>query len=85
MPARKVPTISPLGAAVRARRKNLRLSQEQLGRLSGCGRIFIHALERGKKTVRLDKVLDVLRTLGLQLAVEAGKDGLVARTDGPAH
>jgi y4mF family transcriptional regulator len=63
-----------LGAAVRERRKALRLTQETLSQLAGCGVVFVYALERGTKSgLRLDKVLDVLSILGLQLTVESGK------------
>lgn len=65
---------SELGAAVRERRKALRLTQETLSQLAGCGVVFVYALERGTKAgLRLDKVLDVLAILGLQLTVEPGK------------
>ena len=58
-----------LGAEVRARRKQLRLTQQRLGELAGVGVIFISQLERGKKTVRLDKLLLVLNVLGLDLKI----------------
>lgn len=56
-----------LGAGVRARRKALRLTQGQLAELSGCGPDFLYDLERGKPTVRLDKLVPVLGALGLKL------------------
>lgn len=58
-----------LGAAVRARRRRLGLRQEELADLAGCSERFVHTLETGKPTVRLDKVLAVLTVLGLDLAV----------------
>ena len=62
------------GEAVRAQRKALRISQETLSQLAGCGVVFVYALERGTKTgLRLDKVLDVLFVLEPQLAVEPGR------------
>ncbi len=63
-----------LGAALRRRRKALGLSQDETARLSGCGRLFISEVERGKKSVRLDKLIELLRTLGLQLEIRPGKD-----------
>jgi HTH-type transcriptional regulator/antitoxin HipB len=62
-----------LGKAVRARRKSLRLTQHDLSALAGCGPVFLYDLEIGKPTLRLDKVIDVLAILGLQLSVEVGK------------
>jgi HTH-type transcriptional regulator / antitoxin HipB len=43
-----------------------------LAELAGCSERFVHTLEHGKGSVRIDKVLDVLRVLGLDLAVVAG-------------
>lgn len=65
-----------LGAAIRRQRKILRLTQQQLAELAGCGVAFIYLLETGKPSVRMDKVLDVLLVLGLQLELEPGKEGI---------
>lgn len=62
-----------LGRAVRARRKALRLTQIDLSRLAGCGPDFIYDVEAGKASLRLDKLLDVLAVLGLELIVAQGK------------
>jgi HTH-type transcriptional regulator/antitoxin HipB len=58
-----------LGSELRARRKLLRLTQEELAVLAGCGPDFLYDLERGKPTVRLDKLVPVLDVLGLELKV----------------
>ena len=63
---------------VRRRRKTLRLTQHDLAALAGCGPDFLYDLEKGKPTLRLDKVIAVLSTLGIQLRLEAGSAGLVA-------
>lgn len=68
-----------LGAAVRERRRLLKLTQIELAGLARCGPAFLYQLETGKTSLRLDKVLDVLEVLGLQLAVENGKERLVIR------
>jgi HTH-type transcriptional regulator/antitoxin HipB len=65
-----------LGAALRARRKSLGLTQEELCRLAGCGLAFLYELESGKPTVRLDKVLAVLGVLGLELSLAEGRHPL---------
>jgi len=70
-----------LAAAVRARRKALGVTQIELARLAGCGPVFVYALESGKKTLRLDKLLDVLEVLGLEIVVRAGRGGV--RTELP--
>ncbi len=67
--------MTELGAAVRKQRKSLDLTQEQLGQFAGCGALFIHDLEKGKATIRLNKLIDVLKVLGLQMTLEPGKAG----------
>lgn len=57
---------------VRRRRKQLGISQEELADLARCSERFVHTLEAGKSTVRLDKVLDVLRVLGMHLQLRQG-------------
>jgi y4mF family transcriptional regulator len=61
-----------LGQGVRARREALGLRQSELADLAGCSARFVHTLEAGKGTVRLDKVLDVLEVLGLSLELTSG-------------
>lgn len=58
-----------LGATVRNRRKILRLTQKELADLAGCGPDFLYDLERGKASVRLDKLVPVLEMLGLTFKV----------------
>ena len=67
-----------LGRLLRLERTAKRLTQKELGELSGVGINFVSQLERGKTTVRLDKLLDVLRVLGLELCLQRGKSGLSA-------
>ena len=40
--------------------------------LAGCGPVFIYDLESAKTTLRLDKLLDVLDVLGLELVLRRG-------------
>jgi y4mF family transcriptional regulator len=63
-----LPTV--LAEAVRRRRKDLRLRQVELAELAGCSTRFLHTVEAGKATVRFDKLLGVLRILGLRLHLE---------------
>lgn len=69
-----------LSQAVRQRRRALKLTQIQLAELADCGPAFLYALESGKRTLRLDKVVDVLRVLGLRFVLEPGEDGVIARS-----
>ncbi len=61
--------IRALAAAVRAARKRHALTQADLAGLSGVSLGFLIALEGGKPTVALNKVLQVLAALGLRLSV----------------
>jgi HTH-type transcriptional regulator / antitoxin HipB len=65
--------VAALARAVRARRKALKLTQIDLSRLAGCGPDFVYDLEAGKATLRLDKLLDVMAVLALELVVGEGK------------
>lgn len=58
-----------VGSRIRARRTELGLKQQELADLAGCSTRFVHTVEAGKVTVRLDKLLDVLEVLGLHLTV----------------
>lgn len=57
---------------LRRRRLELGLRQDELAALAGVSTRFVHTLEQGKPTLRLDKVLAVLGQLGLDLALEPG-------------
>ncbi|AOM76888.1 type II toxin-antitoxin system Y4mF family antitoxin [Pedobacter steynii] len=54
---------------VKERRKTLKLSQEELAFKAGVGLRFLRELERGKTTLRLDKVNQVLELFGKQVGV----------------
>jgi len=58
-----------LGAVVRAARQAQSLRQSDLAGLSGTGNRFIVDLERGKPTVQLQKVLDMVDLLGLEVVI----------------
>ena len=67
-----------LGAAVRAARKQLTLTQPQLALAAGVGVRFVVELEAGKPTVRLSSVLQVLQALGGTLQLEGMPGGAAA-------
>lgn len=64
-----------LGNAIRARRKQLKVSQKDLALTCGTGLRFIIELEKGKTTCQIGKVLQVLQALGLQLSIPAPDEG----------
>lgn len=59
-----------IGAAVRHARKRQGLKQAEAAGLLGVGVRFLSELERGKETLALGKVLQVIRGLGLQVVVQ---------------
>jgi len=61
-----------LSEGVRSRRVALGLRQRELAELAGCSVRFVHALENHKSTLQLDKILDVLEVLGLDLLLVPG-------------
>ncbi len=58
-----------LGTEIRALRKRAKLTQVELAERSGVGLRFVRELERGKKSVRLDKVNAVLRLFSREVGV----------------
>ena len=67
--AERVRHSEDLGKLVRRVRAEQNLPQNDLAGLAGTGNRFIVDLERGKPTLQLQKVLDVLDLMGLELIV----------------
>ena len=60
---------------VKARRKALGITQEELALKTGVGLRFIRDLEQGKNSLRMDKVNQVLWLFGYELGpVESRRD-----------
>ena len=58
-----------LGTLVREQRRRLALKQLDIAGLGNTGNRFIVDLESGKPTLQLQKVLDILELLGLEVTV----------------
>lgn len=56
-----------LGQLIRKTRKEQGLTQLDVAGLAGLSNRFVIDLERGKETLQIQKVLDVLALLGLEL------------------
>jgi len=69
-----------ISAELTRRRKELGITQAELAALSNCGTTFIRSVEHGKPSIRLDKLLEVLDALGLELCVEEQDRGTRQRT-----
>jgi len=62
---------SSLGAAIRNRRSELGITQDDLALSIGVNRKVIGQLEGGKETVRLAIALKAAQALGLDVGIEA--------------
>ncbi|MDO8965086.1 type II toxin-antitoxin system Y4mF family antitoxin [Algoriphagus sp.] len=58
-----------LSVFLKEKRKSVGLTQEELAAKAGVGLRFVRDLEQGKKTLRLDKVNQVLVLFGKQVGV----------------
>ena len=56
-------------AFLKAKRKQLNLTQLDMAEKSGVGLRFVREMEQGKKTLRMDKVNQVLDLFGAELGV----------------
>ena len=59
-----------LGAAIRERRRQLRITQDELAASIGVSRRVIGQLEHGKESVYVGIVLRAARAVGLDVGVE---------------
>ena len=64
-------TPKQLGATIRARRRQLKVTQKDLAMTCGTGLRFIIDLEKGKPTCQIGKILQVLQALGLKLQIDS--------------
>lgn len=67
---RRIADAEQLGSAIRARRKELGLTQTELAAAARTSLRFVSEIERGKPTARLDGALRLLAALGLSIRVD---------------
>ncbi len=60
-------TMNDLSEFVREKRKSFGMTQPELAEKAGTGLRFIRDLEQGKKTLRMDKVNQLLGLFGYEL------------------
>lgn len=77
----KIAGAEDIGRLIRQKRKDDGLTLEEAAAICGVSYAFLSALENGKNTVRLDKVLQVLFCLGIEL--EARNRGWVTPGGSP--
>lgn len=68
----------PIANFVRTERKKLGYTQFELAKRIGVGLRFLKELEQGKKSVRLDKVTEVLNYFGYEIAPVLKKKTLLS-------
>lgn len=61
--------MNSIGKIIKARRKQLGITQKDFATFANLGYRFVKELEEGKETVRLDKVEQALIFLGLELSI----------------
>lgn len=66
--ANKVYDTQQIGAIIRQRRKALGYTQEHVAHIMGCSPRLIGEIERGKKTVGTQRVLDYATGLGIDIS-----------------
>jgi len=52
---------------VKEKRKSLKLTQKDMAEKAGVGLRFVRELERGKETLKMDKINQVLQLFGYEL------------------
>jgi y4mF family transcriptional regulator len=65
----RVRLVKYLGKAIQDTRKKKKMRQSDLADITGTSVKFISDVERGKKTIQMDKTFVLLRALGLKLYV----------------
>jgi transcriptional regulator with XRE-family HTH domain len=66
----RVYTPASLGAALRHYRHQAGLSQAELARRAGINRTYLSALEQGKETEQLRRLLRLLKQLGVRITLQ---------------
>ena len=70
LPFGRVTNSNDLGKLVRAFRVSQQLTLERVSGMTHIGMRFLSELERGKETVQLEKVLQIINQLGLEMVIQ---------------
>ncbi|MCC8164010.1 MAG: helix-turn-helix domain-containing protein [Lachnospiraceae bacterium] len=66
----KIADAKSFGEAIRKRRKELHYTQVYLSACTGLSITFISDLERGKPSIQLEKAIQLVNILGMDLLIE---------------
>lgn len=69
-------SVQELGILIRATRKNQKIRMDDVAGSAGVGPVFVREVERGKETVQLGKVMQLLDELGIELKADVPEDVL---------
>ena len=67
----KITDAKSFGAMLKTRRKQLGYTQAFISEVTGLSVSFLSELENGKKTIQLEKAIQVAMLLGLDITMEA--------------
>ncbi|HDL41739.1 MAG TPA: XRE family transcriptional regulator [Actinobacteria bacterium] len=73
-----ISSLEQLGHSLRSRRKNLRLTQQDLADICGVQRQTVGRLERGDPAVSADTLVSVASSLGLDVVAVPRRNGTEA-------
>jgi HTH-type transcriptional regulator / antitoxin HipB len=76
--ATPVRSLDDLGRAVRLRRRQRRLTQQEVATAAGVGRGVLQKLEEGRGTITVDSLLRIAAALSLEVLVSSRRPGLVS-------
>lgn len=60
-------SVKEIGEFIKARRRQLNVTQKDLAMTSNTGLRFIIDVEKGKSTCQIGKILTILQTLGIKI------------------
>lgn len=66
--------MTEIGKLIKYHRKRCKLSQLELANLAGVGKTVVFDIEKGKETIQLKSLLNVLKVLNIQLKLESPFD-----------
>ena len=66
----RIYTPASLGAAIRHYRRQAGLSQAELAERTGLHRSYLSALEQGRETEQLRRILRILKQLGVRMSLD---------------
>lgn len=66
----KITNSNDLGKSIKKRRKELGYTQQFLSDFTGLSVTFISQVERGKSTAEIEKIIQLINILGLDMLVE---------------